>query len=315
MPERLAFDYSKYQSLHPQLRNEIVALDLAALVVEAGIEDLKNRVWPFRYQLRGERVICPEMGNQDISNYFSVETSLDRQETRAGLKLRQALISQPGGSTVVWLSPPNQKYSEGRITVGMIDWQNNLKVMHCYGIVVDFSKDEFIDIAKKFSDFCQPAGEIELRSHVFVFSSSNVPNSWHLVKRILPLGEIWQAIENNEVELRRERAIRDAQTVVSSMPTYLGFYDPVRQGAYLEEAMQGIGYKISGSSCGLLNSDLLHLSPRRVLNSIHGVIRNSASEVKVYVKKCGVCGEHIGKHLTPGESHCPHCGALFPKLC
>jgi len=318
MAERIALDCSRYASLKPYTRENVVAEDLAALFVEAkDTEEIEERIWPYRFECRvGEKVVCPEMGNKDITEYFSNETELEQQETVAGEKLKDALINESVGTTVVWLSPPNDEYSEGRITLGRIVWQNNIKVMQCFGLPVDFSQKTFLRLAERLSGPERLYIE-NLRSHIFVLSKKDGQTSWQRVKEKLPLGQIWSVIENKQAEVTKRKILRDARLVVGSAPVDLWSAKSVRVGAYLERGMERIGHRIDTvkSGCGGLNKDLTSMSPQRVLNSPHGVVRKEGGEKSVYVESCGKCGKHIGKYMTPGKSHCPHCGALFPKLC
>lgn len=311
MAERLAFDYSRYTS-SKEIEDNVIALDLAALTVEAGKNSLQDRVWPFEYQLKGDKVVCPEMGSQDVKNYFSIETDLDRQETKAGLKIRQALIDQPAGTSIVWLSPPNKTYSEGRITLGRISWQNNQKIMQCYGLAVNFTKKDFINLSQKLSQFDQPSPEINLRSRVFVLPSESF-NSWLFIKEVLPLGAIWQSIETKQAEIKKDKVIRDAKMVVSSMPVHLVCQNPISRGAYLERGMEALGHQLSGSSCGLLNKDLVSLSPRRLLNSPHRLVSPESNKKGVYVKECPYCHKKINKIIFPGYK-C-QCGKAYQGVC
>ncbi len=307
--ERLALDCSLYTS------PDQVPFDLAALFVEArDTEEVEKRIWPYRFELRGRnRVVCPEWGNQDIIEGFSLKTDQDKQETKAALKIRQALIDEREGTTVVWLSPPNEDYPEGRITIGKVVWMNNLKTMECYGLPVEFSKESFIEIAKRLSSE-SVVGLKEFRSQVYILSSEKHTDPWHELKKKIPLGKIWTAIENKQAELNKTTILRDARLVADSVPVYLWSNNPVRVGAYLERKMERMGHRINTvkSGCGGLNKDLISASPMRVLNSPHGTASTEKTK-GVYVKECPYCGKKINKTIYPGYT-C-QCGHTYKGVC
>ncbi len=309
MSERLALDCSLYRS------PDYIPLDLAALFVEAmDTKALEERIWPYRFELRNNnRVICPEMGDQDVSDYFSLETDQDRQETEAALKIRQALVDEKEATAVVWLSPPNENYPEGRITIGKIAWENNVKTMECYGLPVNFSKEIFIQISQKIS----PGNEYSLknlRSQVYIFSSEVYLDPWQEIKKKLPLGQVWSAIEKKQAELRKEEILRDTRLVADSVSAHLWSSHPIKLGAYLECEMERMGYRINAvkSGCGGLNKDLFSLSPMRVLNSPHGMVSTEKNK-GVYVKECPYCGRKINKIIHPGYT-C-QCGHTYKGVC
>lgn len=315
MPERLAFDTRLYKNSSSQN----LEVDLAALAVEAGEKrPLGTRIWPFRLELRGDKVVCPEMGSRDVREYYSVETELDRQETKAGLRMRKSLIEQPAGTSVVWLAGPNQIYSEGRVEVGHSFWDRNTKVMQSYGMPVEFSQEEFTQLANQLLEETELNVDHfenvdQFRDKVFTLKPKRNKDTWQLLKEKLPLGKMWARIEKEEVERIKQEALKTARLAVASLPpTRMGH---VQTGAYLERFMNQKNWGISGSSCGALNSNLVKgLHQHTIFGNQAGVEVEHKTEV-VYVPECGVCHKHIGKYMRPGKDHCPYCGSLLPKIC
>ncbi len=308
MTERLAFDCSSFTSPSE------IPIGLASLFIEArDTQEIEKRIVPYRFQKIGDKVISPEWGGDDIAEYFSLETERDRQESQAGLKVRQALIDQPEGTAVIWLSPPTEGYPEGRISIGKIVWENNVKEMHCYGIAAKFSEEKFSYLAEKFGNDDQVNLD-KLRSQVFVLSSNDYEDPWQVLKIKLPLGKIWTEIETKRAGLRKERFRRDAEMVVESMPDYMWSISRVRMGAYLERGMERMGHQVNSvkSGCGGLNKDLFASPPMRVLNSPNGIILTKESK-GVYVKECPYCHKKINQVIFPGYK-C-QCGKTFRGVC
>ncbi len=308
MTERIALDCSRYNS-----PNEI-PVGLASLFIEAmDTSEIEKRVVPYRFQKVGNKVISPEWGNKDITEYFSWQSERDCQESQAGLKLRQALIDKPEGTVIAWFSPPDGKYPEGRISIGKIVWKNNLKEMHCYGISTRFSKKGFIALVEGLED----SNDIDLgkiRSQIFVLSSADHKNPWQALKTKLPLGKIWTEIETKQADLRKESVRRDAEMVVESMPDYLWRLNRVRMGAYLETAMVRMGHRINPvkSGCGGLNRDLIFSNPTRISNTPHS-LDFKENKKGVHVKECPYCGKKINKVIFPGYT-C-ECGKTYQGVC
>lgn len=308
MTERIALDCSRYSS-----PNEI-PVGLASLFIEAmDTEEEEKRVVPYRFQKVGNKVISPEWGDKDIIKYFSWQSERDCRESEAGLKLRQALINHPEGTAVIWLSPPDEEYTEVRISIGKIVWENNLKEMHCYGISTQFSKKGFIALVEGLDD----SKDIDLgkiRSQIFVLSSADHKNPWQTLKTKLPLGKIWTEIETKQADLRKKRAIRDAKISVNSMPDHLWGLNRIRMGAYLETAMERMGYRINSvkSGCGGLNKDLIFSNPSRISNTPHG-LHFKENRKGVHVKECPYCGKKINKIIFPGYT-C-ECGKTYQGVC
>ncbi len=306
--ERLALDCSSFTSPSE------IPIGLASLFIEArDTQEIEKRIVPYRFQKIGDKVISPEWGEDDIAEYFCWETERDRQESEAGVKVRQALIEQPEGTAVVWLSPPAEGYPEGRISIGKIVWENNVKEMHCYGIAAKFSKEKFLHLADEFGNDDKVNLE-KLRSQVFLLSSNDYEDPWQVLKIKLPLGKIWIEIETKRAELRKEKYQRDAEIVVKSIPDYMWSMSRIRMGAYLERGMERMGHRINTvkSGCGGLNRDLISSSPMRVLNSPHGVVSTEKSD-GVYVKECPYCHKKINKLIHPGYQ-C-ECGKVFKGIC
>lgn len=315
MEERLAFDTRIYKNTSSQN----LEVDLAALAVEAGEKrPLETRIWPFRLELRRDKVVCPEMGSDDVREYYSVETKLDRQETKAGLRIRKSLIEQPAGTSVVWLTGPNEIYPEGRVEVGHSFWDRNTKVMQSYGIPVEFSPEKFRQLANQLLeeselDIDQFENVDQFRDKIFILKPKGDKNTWQLLKEKLPLGKIWTTIEKKEAERIKQEALKTARLAVASLPpTRMGH---IQKGAHLERFMNQRNWGISGSSCGALNSNLIKGSHQHIGFGSRGVVEVEHKTEVVYVAECGRCHKHIGKFMRPGKDHCPHCGSLFPKIC
>lgn len=278
-----AFALNRYR-IH---ESDSIAKDLASLAIESS-----GRVNPFWLKRVGDKVISSDLGEQDVINHYDLNT----QEGRAGLKIRETLLSEPDGTISIWISPPGGEadYSEGRIVVGV----NRGDSMESYGICTKFDPKECVEIAKSLGS------EIEdpetLREEVIVIRDELDP--WNYLRQRIPIDEVWDSVASGEVHVHKQEVVNDATTATKILEPFLkymvGKWEQIVVGAWLEKIMMSFGYKIMGGVCGILNSEIL------------GKAATLSGEIVKFVKNCGQCGIYIGKLIGKGY-RCQKCGGEY----
>lgn len=284
-----AFALNRYRTF----KSGPIAKDLASLVVESSnCEPLSLRVNPFYLKIIGDKVVNPDLGEGDVSNYYN----LDTKEGRAGLKIREVLLHESDGTISVWISPPGgeENYFEGRIVVGINRGDN----MESYGICTKFNPKECLEIARNLG--LEIEDPEKLREDVIIIKDEL--NPWDYLRKKIPLDEVWDSIASGEVYIHKQEVIKYATIVTNILEPFLkymvGKWEQIVVGAWLEKLMMSFGYKIMGGVCGILNSEIL------------GKVASLSGEIVKFVKNCGQCGIYIGKLIGKGY-RCQKCGGEY----
>lgn len=352
MAERLAFDLSRYTDPHPltvhpafpipeadgsiatQRNFNAFALteDLSALVLEASVNlPVQSRINPFTLTLLPDgRVVSDALGgDRDVSTYYSDETVLDRREKIAGLKMRSCLICEPPGTVAVWFSPSGGplQYHDGRIVVGINGYsdRDGNKVMHSYGIVTGKSSDELLAIGDRFTRRTQAHMRIadpeDLREEVFIIRNVHT-NPFAILRREIPMDEVWDAIEYGEADRMKARARQDAAEAFEVVKSLVNMDNLsageglILLGAALEQVMIGKGWGITSGACGTLNKDIRQESVADLMEKRYALNRTLAADQimsetteKKYVHRCPKCGKAIESTISKGYT-CT-CGGVY----
>jgi len=315
--QRRAFDLSAYKQFPD---GTSFTAGLASLAIEATRDHpFHERVNPFILEIRDSRVIDPSLGDRDVADFYPGKTPLDREERKAGLAIRDTLISAPDGTLTVWISPPGgpANYSEGRIVVGLIKIVDGRKIIDSYGICHEFSPSECLGFFRRLGDWSNASDVIndpeELRSRIVTIPPTET-NPWQLMRDIVPLDEVWDAVESGSAKRLKAEVEKDtaeiATWVMPRIKLATSERDLVKIGAMAETAMMNRGWNLSSSPCGLLNSDLLgSVSFFSTSLSSGGLVLGSSESHGKYVHNCGQCGIGIYKYIEKGY-RCS-CGGVY----
>lgn len=318
MAERKAFDTTRYSH-----QNGLIN-DLASLAIESSVDlPLEKRVNPFVLEVTNDgRVINPALGSKDVIEYYSDTSELDRIEKGAGIKIRDCLLSEPDGTLSIWISPPGGplEYEEGRVVVGFNREDSGTRFLESYGICVDFSSQDCLEISKRLSNYTRSSQTIsnseDLRGKVFIITPPE-SKPWEFLREHVPMNNVWDSIESGQVLHIKQQAIEDAgevaRTTMGLISVAQSEQDYIQAGAYAETFMRSKGWNIASGACGSLNGDLLastgtFLHSHFQIGSEGNVIR-AKTEMGKFVKKCGNCGKEINKVIRAGYK-CS-CGGIY----
>lgn len=321
MTERKAFDTKVYHA------NKIgLAPDLSALAIESSQNlRFRDKIFPFVLQTTHDgKVINPALGNKDVLNYYTDSTVLDQAESTAGMKIREALLSEPVGSISVWLSPPGGplNYTEGRMVVGCKHCTDNDQYyLESYGICLPLSQIEFHNIASELAKHSynakdNPVSYENLRSEIFLLQHDGYP--WDYLARIAPIESVWKNIRSGKALEVKNKALEDARTVAEYVFPLLEKAvtqnDFIRAGAIAENMMRTKGWQIGSGPCGTINIDLMKNEMQNFLKielDISDFKGNfQKTEIYKFVHKCGNCGQEINKKIKTGFL-CSNCGKPY----
>lgn len=300
MPERRkAYDLQSYVE-NGGFNFHAAAHHLASVAIEYGKRSSVERVWPYKLVLLEDgRVVDSEGVAKDVSQQYSFNDELDRLESSAGIRMREALISEPIGTASVWISPKGgpRNYEEGRIEVGVNEVHNGQKTLISYGLAIDWEPKYCLEkawILANYSgyDYSRISLPEDLRGSVFVINGFTPKESWALLRDLLPVDDIWQAIDDGRVEELKNKAIeaanRTTRYTVPLIERATSEYDFIRAGAYMEQQMILEGFSMLGGACGVLNSELLNQNTHIHIEVWReGICR--LCERNVYVGPCSIC--------------------------
>ena len=312
---REAFNVSSYFG-KSGFNEQAFAYELAKLAGEtcldkAIVERVSSSVW----EQNGERVVNREFSDHDVEEHFSNITWLDKQERAAGLKIRESMLTQPDGSTCLWISPPgdHEGYSEGRIQVGFNFSEQGVKKIKLNIFPINFSATECIEIANSFGVEGYTFGDCEdIRSEVLVISN----NGWEKIKEKIYLPEIWQAIESEVVNIVEKNLYADAWQVTREVA--MGFDGQMLKSNHAQIAlmaerhMRRRGHNMSSGPCGAMPSDLYEqgegndqysLEVKRL--DLNGKTLSVENEHGTFVWSCPQCKAMVRKVLKKGAK-CPN---------
>jgi len=309
MTERIAFDTTRYSHKTGFVN------DLASFAIESSVDlPLEKRVNPFVLEVTKDgRVINSALGPEDVSKYYSDSSELDRVEKEAGLKIRDCLLSEPDGTLAAWISPPGGplEHEEGRIVVGLNKESNNTKIAESYGICVNFSSQECLEISKSLSNYTDSKKTInnseDLRGEVFIIMPPE-GKPWEFLREHIPADKIWDSIESGQASLIKQQAVWDAvevaKTAMQFVSTAQSEQDHILAGALAESLMRSKGWNISSGPCGSLNSELLTNSGAFLHSHLQIGPEGDVTGVKIemgnFVKRCGECRKEINKVIKAG---------------
>jgi hypothetical protein len=325
MIERKAFDLTRY--LHDGTFNQKgFANHLADLSIETADNlPVHERITPFTLEvLLGGRVVDRSLDDRDVSGHYDEETEFQKKEKVAALKIRESLLTEPEGTVSVWISPPEGElnYKEGRITVGVSKTKAGVKQLESYGIPTQLTAEQNLLIAWRLAEFSdKDYSHInhpeDLRSEVITFIPPDNSSPWELLRELIPMDEVWDAIETGGVKEVKEEAVSTALKVYEEVEYMIRAarteQDYTDAGAYAERLMGERGRPIKSGPCGLTNSDLINQTTpfihTHISIDIQGKPTTSISERGNFVKNCGKCGKSINRTISAGYQ-CA-CGGVY----
>lgn len=320
--ERLAFDTRSYTTSADE---KSLATNLADIAIEARIGALGERVNSYTLQVKDGNVINLELGEEDISAFFSWETELDRRETRAAHVIRDSLLTSPCGTVAVWFSPESREfgYLEGRVTVGYSRERGRVKEMESYCVPTEgLTSEDLLHSAWRLTEFSNEHYTLnspeDLRDTAVVFQLPEDEESpWEFLRRYISLNEAWDTIINGEARQLREKALKDTQEMAPGILFTLQEDESVRSQ---EEVLRFIQGKLSERGWDI---DTLKLQCPVLFRSSGydfifqfismgggGIGMNIRSEVGKFVKNCGKCGVVINAVIGKGYT-CRKCGGVY----
>ena len=272
--ERLAWDTRLYhrmwrEGVPREELEERIAIEAATLKREARIlqKEVKavELITPYHWRrTEDDRVICPEFGDVDVIEMLSMETDVDRQESRALLRMREAMLTRVDPYVGVWISPAEAYYGETRWVLMLSDGKGEAEM---FGIRPDSDRIDGVEIAARLAG--QLGLEMPLRKAGTVRETpllvevKNREESWRWLRREIPeLGGFWQVIDGGELEQVWQADLADtrklARKVVDHMELTAWMNDQavLAMGMMVEDHFGNQGMNWHNSGCGMLSSQL-----------------------------------------------------------
>lgn len=321
MKEKLALDLSPYKKMPRDEAHTSLSDDIASLSLEASGE-----INPYiLIATRDGKVINPKRPSTDIKHQYSEDTKIEKKEKEAALKRRDYLLNLDGNYIVVWLSP-SDPYPRGSLDVGIAREIGGQKALESYGIWVNFTKEQYLQIGKNLSSLSENKNVVEnkedLRKITFLITLDENDNPYDLLEEILPFKGVWERIRNKKAQEDKEKARKEADLITTKALKKLKHARSRREileiGADLERQMQTRWSRIdfARSGCGITNAEALNefsytYSHHQIDKG--GLVNQAHSENGQFVKKCPYCGTVIQRVIKPGYK-CS-CGNEYKGVC
>lgn len=307
LDSRKAFVLQRYVSTDG-FNHKGLERDTAALVLETSGEIHSF----FLAVLPNGSVTNPAISKtQDVSTFYAKDSPQTLKERKAGLKIRQALIDEPAGTLVAWISPPGGEfdYEQGRFEIARVRELLGLKILQSYGISLKnvtpqycqnlfWFLEEFSN--KQSQNIISPE---DLRDKISIFNSPDNSSWFTFLQQALPeLSPIFEKIINGEVHRIKLKAIKDAKEITSRAISdkIVSKEDLVILGAQIERGMEEKGWNLESGVCGLLNGDLLKLrrqilQNRGMFGTVQLVKKATERNYEYHMDHCVIC--------DPDEKH------------
>ncbi len=307
-----------------------LATNLADVFTEASTGPVWERIVPFTLRVDGvNKVINPELSDQDILTLYSQDTELERTEFKAGSEIRDTLLNLPDRFVSVWISPPNKdfKYNEGRIIVGYnkTDDITGFKEMQSYGIPTgEITADKLLYISWRLAELSEKNYNLDhpedLRESPIVFELPREEKSpWEFLRNYIPLEGVWNSIESGMANALKEIRKKDAGEIslqsLEELKTASSLSERLLVIENAKRHMEGKGHTIDVTKICL--KDFLqnnYVYTEVILGGDGNVIGTTIEVGKAqHVEKCPYCGVKIGRVIAPGYK-C-ECGQIYEGRC
>lgn len=218
--------------------------------------------------------LTDEIFGRPIKKSFSFSNPIEARVSRINLAML-AEVEKKDGEVGLWLSPPNEIDKRGKILTAV---RVGKKVIEYDTTGLTFSSRDFAQFMTSLSPF---------RRDGYYFLSDK---PWKVLESIIPMPLAWQAIRNDQAEMKFNRDVEEAlENAEGNVRTYF-------------QAKSGVDIVLA---CGGGNDSMTLI---RKMVSPEGKV--SGAEKLFYVKNCGRCGTSIEKHISAGYC-CQNCGGVY----
>lgn len=247
-----------------------------------------------------------------LQNGLSWKTEIERTENAAYFKILRWLESD-GTGYMLWVSPPSREYPEPRFVVYEPSFlaKENILSLDCWAICGKETKKECLDIASKIGNRPFDDSE-ELRSNPLSFKPQGLSWTTYL-SEFFGEADVWQAIENGEVEKKKGELLIIAKQIVMAKQGEIQknntWWERIKVGAEIELLLEKkMGFRLQRvGSCGLSNLAMVEGQRAGVLSDLTQIVEFKTSN---FVKECPYCHRQINRKMETGEKCL--CGRRYP---
>lgn len=306
--ERLSLDFRLYipsgESDSWKAAENRLAHDLATLYQEtAPHPEQRITQYDFEVMPKEELVFCPDYDDKrDIREMLSWKTPGDQLESKATLRICDFLLTREPPFIITWILPPNKEmgYPEGRLVIGTYRLEDQRKMVHNYGLCLDFPREYYSYFAQELiSRSIKPDKKLtsleELRETPIFIQLSPDDDPLDLISQLIHAPEVWKRIRSGQAQERQKRALEDARPNAQRRMTEIrtsapGRFELIQIGARAEREMERAGWeKGPDSGCGLSNTKLLSSLKTNQVGAKHTSINLNTE--KVGENKVACCGK------------------------